>query len=173
MTVVFRIITPKLRKLAVQSAYLPRALALVWTAAARWTTAWVVLLIVQGLLPVATVYLTRSLVNRLIAALRGGGAWQPVLVLAGTMGVIMLLAELLRTAAGWVRTAQAELVQDYISSLIHQKSATVISRFTIRPTSMTISTAPGRTPPIVPSHCWKASGDWCKTGLPWPRCLRF
>jgi ATP-binding cassette subfamily B protein len=40
---------------------------LVWAAARRWTVAWAALLVVQGLLPVATVYLTHTLVNRLVA----------------------------------------------------------------------------------------------------------
>ena len=125
MTVIFKILATKLRKVVAQSAYLPRALALVWDAAAGWTTAWALLLIAQGLLPVATVYLTRGLVNGLAAALKNGGAWKPVLILALCMGGITLLAELLRSLAGWVRTAQAELVQDHISGLIHQKSASV------------------------------------------------
>jgi len=120
-------IVPKLLKAAAQLPYLPRALGLVWAAARGWTTTWAVLLLLQGLLPVAIVYLTRALVNSLVATLRGSSSWQnirPALVLVTIMAGIMLLGELLRSLAGWVRTAQAELVQDHISSLIHQKSAT-------------------------------------------------
>src|SRR5271157_2767425 len=125
MSKAFRTLSPKLRKAVAQSAYLPRALRLVWTAASRWTTFWAALLAVQGLLPVATVYLTRGLVNGLVAAIRTAGSWRPVLVLAAAMGALMLLSELLRSLAAWVRTAQAALVQDHISSLIHAKSASV------------------------------------------------
>ncbi len=39
------------------------------------------------------------------------------------LAAIMLLGELVRSVSGWVRTAQAELVQDHITNLIHQKSA--------------------------------------------------
>jgi ATP-binding cassette subfamily B protein len=83
------------------------------------------LLLVQGLLPVATVYLTRLLVDDLVAAAGTGGTWPtlaPVLLLVALMAGIMLVAEVLRSAAGWVRTAQGELVKDHISGLIHQKS---------------------------------------------------
>jgi ATP-binding cassette subfamily B protein len=122
------ILTSKLRRAAAQLPYLPRALFLVWEAARGWTTAWLVLLLIQGLLPTATVYLTRDLVNSLVAAIRGGGAWdalRPLLVVAGLMAAVLLLSELLRGVSSWIRTAQADLVQDHISSLIHQKSIAV------------------------------------------------
>jgi ATP-binding cassette subfamily B protein len=85
-----------------------------------------------GLLPVATVYLTRPLVNGLMEAVGSGGEWEdvrPVLILVGFMAGIIVLAEILSSAARWVRTAQSELLQDHISSLIHQKSATVDMAF--------------------------------------------
>ncbi|MCU1291693.1 MAG: transporter related, partial [Bryobacterales bacterium] len=41
------------------------------------------------------------------------------------MGAALLFTEFLRGAIRWVRTAQADLVQDHISSLIQQKSAAV------------------------------------------------
>jgi ATP-binding cassette, subfamily B, bacterial len=118
-------LTTRLRRIAAQLPYVPRTLALVWTAARGWTTAWVALLVIQGLLPVATVYLTRALVNALVAAIRAGSSWdafRPTLVLAALMGGILLLAELLHGVSNWLRRAQADLVQDHISALIHEKS---------------------------------------------------
>jgi ATP-binding cassette subfamily B protein len=120
-----RILSTKLRFALAQLAYLPRALALVWAAARRWAVAWIILLLVQGLLPVATVYLTRLLVDDLVAAAGAGGSWPalaPVLLLVALMAGVLLLAEALRSAAGWVRAAQGELVKDHISDLIHRKS---------------------------------------------------
>lgn len=55
-----------LRRIKAQLPYLPRALGLVWTAARRWTAVWVVLLIVQGLLPTAMVLLVRAVVDALL-----------------------------------------------------------------------------------------------------------
>jgi len=71
-------LSSKLEKARAQLPYLPRALALVWSAARPWTASWLVLLIVQGLLPVAIVYLTRALVNSLATALGSGSSWQNV-----------------------------------------------------------------------------------------------
>ncbi|MGA9723412.1 MAG: ABC transporter ATP-binding protein [Candidatus Binatus sp.] len=101
---------------------LSRALRLVWQAAPGWTVTWAVLLLVQGFLPVATVYLTRPLVNGIVAAVRSEGNWRPILLPAVLMAIVQLLAELLRGTNNWVRTAEAELVQDHITGLIHRKS---------------------------------------------------
>ena len=119
------ILTSKLQKALAQLPYLPRALALVWQVARPWTVAWTVLLIVQGLLPVATVYLTKLVVDSLILAVRIGGSWpemKRVLLLVLLFGAVLLLMEVVRNAINWVRTVQAELLQDHITALIHEKS---------------------------------------------------
>jgi ATP-binding cassette subfamily B protein len=123
-----RILTTKLRSALAQLPYLPRALALVWAAARRWALVSAALLVAQGLLPVATVFLTGLLVDELVVAKAGGGTWssvQSALVVVVLIGGVLLLAELLRSLTAWVRAAQAELVKDHISALIHQKSLAV------------------------------------------------
>ena len=82
----------------------------------------------QGLMPVATVYLTRAIVNSLVVAIRSGGQWnalRPVIVLAGWIGAVVLAAQLLRGLTAWVRTAQSEMVRDYLAGLIQKKSLEV------------------------------------------------
>jgi ATP-binding cassette, subfamily B, bacterial len=119
------ILAAKLRKASAQLRHLPRALDLVWRAAPRWFLGWVVLLILQGILPVAVVYLTRPLVNSLVTAVRAGGSWEALrypILLIGILAAVSLLAEVLRGAASWVRTAQSDLVQDHINALIHRQS---------------------------------------------------
>jgi len=41
-----------------QLPYLPRTLGLMWHVAKPWTIRWIVLLVVEGVLPAASVYLT-------------------------------------------------------------------------------------------------------------------
>jgi ATP-binding cassette subfamily B protein len=128
MTTGSSILRAKYRKLAAQFPYFPQALRLVWSAAPRYATLWAALLVFQGLLPIATVYLTRSLVNALVAAVRpaapvSGG--RSALLLMAAMAAVLLLAEGARVVARWVRTAQADRVQDYISRLVHRKSIAV------------------------------------------------
>ena len=112
-----RILGSKLRKALAQLPNLPRAFALVWQAARRWTTAWIVLLIVQGLLPAAIVYLTKLVVDGVVVA-----DVRLVLTRLLLLGGFLLLMEVVRNAINWVRTVQAELLQDHITSLIHEKS---------------------------------------------------
>lgn len=127
MTEATQMLTSKLRKALAQLPNLPRALGLVWEVARSWTIAWILLLAVQGLLPAAAVYLTKLVVDGLVAALRTGGSWpeaRAVMVLVAALACVMLLMEVARSAIGWIRLVQAELLQDHINGLIHEKSAT-------------------------------------------------
>lgn len=120
--------TTKIQSAIAQLSYLQQTFLLVWKAARNWTLAWFVMLVVQGLLPVATVYLTRIIVNSLVKVVGAGSSWESVkliLLPAAFMAGVLLLTEILRSASEWVRTAQSELVQDYINALIHQKSVAV------------------------------------------------
>ncbi len=123
-----RTLSTELRNFTDQLSHLPQALRLAWNAAPMWTLTWLILLVVRGVLPAGTVYLTGLLVDSLVAAIRAGGSWEsirPVLMLAALMAGLILLAELLQSATEWVRAAQAEFVQDYMSALIHEKSSEV------------------------------------------------
>ena len=82
-----------------QFRYLPRTLRLVWEATPGWTTTWVGMLVVQGLLPVAIVYLTRALVDALVAAIDSGGAAgtvRPALIYVVLFVVVRALCD-----SGW------------------------------------------------------------------------
>ena len=121
-----KILGSKLRKALAQLPNLPRALALVWQVARPWTIAWILLLIVQGLLPAALVFLTKLFVDALIRAARAD--WpemQFTMLVVLLIGGVLLLMEVVRNAINWVRTVQAELLQDHITALIHEKSVAV------------------------------------------------
>ena len=121
-----KILGSKLRKALAQLPNLPRALALVWQVARPWTIAWILLLIVQGLLPAALVFLTKLFVDALIRSARAD--WpemQFTMLIVLLIGGVLLLMEVVRNAINWVRTVQAELLQDHITALIHEKSVAV------------------------------------------------
>lgn len=118
----------KLRSSVARLGYLPQTWRLIWAAAGRWTLVWAILLIVQGLLPAATVYITKLLVDNLVAAMKVGVVSESVrliIVPAALMAGVLLLTELLQGILSWTRAIQSELVQDYISSLVHEKSTAV------------------------------------------------
>src|SRR4029079_5662273 len=112
-----RILNNKLRKALAQLPNLPRALALVWQVARPWTTAWITLLIVPGLLPAATVYLTKLVVDGVVIA-----DVRSVLTRLLLLGGVLLLMEVVRNAIHLACSGEAELLQDHITSLIHEKS---------------------------------------------------
>jgi ATP-binding cassette, subfamily B, bacterial len=124
MTHTSNILANKLEKWRRQLPYLPRSLGLLWDAARGWTIVWIVLLVIQGILPAAIIYLTKLIVDGVVAALRSTGTTspKPVLILVALLAVTTLILEVVRSLTVYVRTAQAELLQDHISSLIHEKS---------------------------------------------------
>ena len=115
-----------------RAPYLMRALGLVWQATPAWTAAWAVILVIQGLLPVATVYLTRALVNQLVdvvdAAATDSLVWealQPVALIVLAFALILIVTEILRGLITYIRTVQAEKVRDYIAELVQTQSMRV------------------------------------------------
>jgi ATP-binding cassette subfamily B protein len=123
-----KVLISKLRGTNTIFSHLLKTLSLVWAASRHWTVAWMVLLLVQGLLPAASLSLTPRVVNALVAVTGTGisaATIQTVLIPVGLLVGIMLLGELVNSAAEWIRTGQSELVQDYISSLIHKQSVAV------------------------------------------------
>ncbi len=113
-------------------------LRLVWQAAKGWTIAWGVLLFLQGIIPAAQIYLTRVTVNHLSGALAGqtpadavARAWPPVAMIA----LLWLAGQVAASLNAWVRTAQAELVQDRIHSLIHRQALALDVAFYDNPES--------------------------------------
>lgn len=108
--------------------HIRRALKLILTASKRWTTAWLLLLVIQGLLPASIVYLTKYVVDAFTAAVGAGLAWESIqpLVLPGLlMGGVLLLQQVLGGLLTWVKTAQSENIQDHIKTRIHKKAAEV------------------------------------------------
>lgn len=120
--------TSKLGKAIGQLSYWPRTLSVIRKATPRWTLAWALLLVAQGILPVFSVYLVKLLVDSLVVAVNARGAEGtvgPVVGFSALLAGVMLLTEFLQSVAEWVRLAQSEILQDHIKNLIHQQSATV------------------------------------------------
>jgi ATP-binding cassette, subfamily B, bacterial len=121
--------TTRFNALRSQLRYLPRTWKLIWDATRGWSAAWLAILVLLGLSPLATVAITKRLVDSVVTATRAGGAtWdtlRPALLLGFLLAIITILSELLQGALEWVRTAQSELIQDYISRLVHLKSVEV------------------------------------------------
>ena len=57
------------------------------------------------------------------------GAGRPTLILAVLMAALMILTETLQGFIEWIKTAESELIQDHISALVHERSASLDMAF--------------------------------------------
>jgi ATP-binding cassette subfamily B protein len=108
--------------------YLAKVIQLVWQASGGWLIVWTVLLVLQGLLPVAVVYLTRSAIDALVVTAGQGLTEAKIQLLAVptcALLALLLVEELLKGISEWIRVAQSELVQDHISRLIQSQSISI------------------------------------------------
>lgn len=118
----------KLRKSLAHFAILPRALGLFWDAAPGWTCAWGFLLVVRGLLPLASVCFARPLIDGLAHAVRNGYQWETVasvLLYASVIAAASVVGETLQPLTSYIRTHQTERVQDHVMALVHRKSVEI------------------------------------------------
>lgn len=123
-----RILSAFLAKRLRPLTFWPRTAGLLWKACPRLTIAWALLLVLQGLLPAATVYLSKLVIDNLTLALLAGGFSEHarlIMIPGLALALLLLLGELLQAALGWLRTAQAEYIQDEIKARIHQQSVVV------------------------------------------------
>ena len=107
-----------------EARYLPRTLRLVWSAVGAWMIGWALLLVLQGLIPIPVVYLVRGAVNAAVSASAAHGDWphiRTVLSFAIPLGALILLGEILRSLAEWIRSMQADLVSEHVDDLIQRK----------------------------------------------------
>src|SRR5882672_1548882 len=114
-----------LRKVLDQLPWLPRGLALAWAAARPRTSCGPGERKTPGEPRDGIVHFTQLLVDALVLTMKNGTAWpyvRHVLIFVALLAGLTLLAEVVRTAIGWIRTVQSELLQDHINDLIHAKA---------------------------------------------------
>ena len=106
---------------------LRHALGLVWESAPGWTVAGAVLIIVQGILPLAALYLMKLIVDSVTGGVVTAGteAFGSVLFLIALAGGVALLTVLCNSASAVISEAQSALVSDHVQELIHSKSVEV------------------------------------------------
>ncbi|MBW4630294.1 MAG: ATP-binding cassette domain-containing protein [Brasilonema octagenarum HA4186-MV1] len=104
--------------------FLP-ALRLVWQSSPSWTIARVVLLVIQGILPLVSIYLAKLIVDTVAASLNTGdkaAAFGQVLFLIVLAGVVTLVTTLCTSLTELVNTAHSQQVSDYMQGILQAKS---------------------------------------------------
>ncbi len=103
------------------------ALRLVWKASPKWTTAHIILIVVQGLLPIVLLYLTKLVIDTITANFSGNVASHQhyLFMLLGLMGLVSLFSSWVSVISEYVSEAQARQVTDAMANVLHAKSIEV------------------------------------------------
>ncbi|MBW4418207.1 MAG: ABC transporter ATP-binding protein/permease [Myxacorys californica WJT36-NPBG1] len=115
------------RKFQQSLRFLP-ALRLVWKAAPSWTVARILLLIIQGILPLIGLYLTKLLIDAVTQSLAiadKSGVFQQTMVLLALLGASIVATTVCASLSDLVNHAQSEKVTNYMQSIVHAKSIEV------------------------------------------------
>ena len=123
---------PSLRDTLSRSLHIGRALRLVWAAAPGWTLLNLVLLVFQGLLPLAALFLLREIIEAVERAVPEYAAtadlsssFQEVLVWLVLAAGLAVLTALLRSLSEVTSQTQSMLVTDHVSDILHAQSILV------------------------------------------------
>ena len=111
-----------------KSLHLLPAIRLVWQATPRWTIVRIVLILVLGILPLASLYLTKLIIDTVTArdiTTQGAEIFRHVLVLLILAGVATLLTTVCNSLAELVGTIQGQKIVDYTQSVIQAKAVEV------------------------------------------------
>ena len=117
--------TESTRDKIINTLRLKRALSLVWQSAPGWTLASAFLVVLQGILPLASLYLMKLIVDSVTAGMNSANkeaAFGHILFLISLAAGVAFLTALSRSASGVVSETQAALVSDHILDLLHAKS---------------------------------------------------
>ena len=110
----------------IQSAllFIP-ALRLVWQSSRGWTIARIILVIIQGIIPLASIYLAKLIIDTVTTNLNTVdkiAVFRQVLPLLLIAGLITIITTLCQSLTELVNTAHSQKVTDYMQWIIHHKS---------------------------------------------------
>lgn len=105
--------------------HLKAAVALVWQSSRNWTIAGILILFVQGLLPLFSLYMLKLTIDIVSTAIQSPTPAPPLLqtmTLILLLGAVNLAATLLSSLSAIVSEHQAQKTSDHVYDLIHAKS---------------------------------------------------
>ena len=104
-----------------------RAVRLVWTSSASWTSASTALIVVQSILPLIQLYLLKLIVDSVAHQLGAGEAtaFPRIAWLLAFAAATALLAAVCRSIAGLVAEGQARAVSDHLHELVHTRATEI------------------------------------------------
>ncbi|BAY56694.1 ABC-type multidrug transport system, ATPase and permease component [Leptolyngbya boryana NIES-2135] len=105
----------------IKALHLLPVLRLIWSAAPKWTTIRLILVAIQGVLPLPLLYFTKLIVDTVSASLHQPDLPRLLALLAGVASV-MLITIVCNAISEFVNTAQSQQVTNYMQDVLHAKS---------------------------------------------------
>ena len=110
-----------IRTIANNAFLLRQAMNLVWESAPALTIASIVLVFLQGILPLAALYLMKLIVD----SVSTGASSREVLIFMGLAGGVVLLIAVCNSITNVISEAQSIMVSDRTQEILHAKSVEV------------------------------------------------
>jgi ATP-binding cassette, subfamily B, bacterial len=101
------------------------ALRLVWESSRSWTIARIILVSIQGILPLAAIYLAKLIIDTVTANFNAPdktAIFQQILPLLLLAALVTIIITLCQSLTELVNTAHSQKVTDYMQGIIHTKS---------------------------------------------------
>ena len=110
-------------KIKIAFRFVP-ALRLVWQSSPHWTIARIILVVVQGILPLAVIYLAKLIIDTVTIQLNSTSAdgFEKVLPLIILTGAVTIISYFCQSLAELVNIAHSQKVTDYMQGIIQAKS---------------------------------------------------
>jgi ATP-binding cassette subfamily B protein len=147
-----------------QSLRLDRAVRFVWQAAPSWTIASLVLVVIQGALPLLALYLMKLIVDAVTFSLGAPdkvAAFRNVALLICLAAGVALFKALCQLIAGFVKESQTLAVTDHMYDVLHVKSIEVDLEYYENPQYLDTLHRAQKEGPYRPTHiinglvpCW-------------------
>ncbi|MEO0351094.1 MAG: ABC transporter ATP-binding protein [Cyanobacteria bacterium P01_A01_bin.15] len=118
----------KLRSFFQNTQRLIPALRLVWQSSPRWTVLRLLLVTLEGFLPLASIYIVKLLVDALTGRVATDSPQRVLEQIAPLLGAVVgvsLVALLCKAFSELVNTAQTQRVSDHMRSILHAKSISI------------------------------------------------
>jgi len=121
-------LTNKIQKILETTFNVKRALGFVWNSSRGWALLNIVLLVIQGILPIISIFLLKILVDSVASAINqelSDNELERIYFVLFAVGIVLLFTGLTRVIGNLVNKEQSRRVSDYMHDIIHEKAIEV------------------------------------------------
>lgn len=104
------------------------AFLLIWQAAPGWAIARLIILLLQGILPLVSLYSTKLIIDVLAASVNNidkNAVFNDLILLLALVAVVTIAITICNSLGEMVNAAQSQLVIDYVESTLYRKAITI------------------------------------------------